>query len=214
VSAPAPGDEPTPDDGAGSRGLDAPSHQDDPWASLRTAHGFPADELISALQKSIRRGLVENAALVAYELFSSGPAFEDKVWQRLEIISVEDVGLGRIEAPLLVHALEAFRRRAEPESPDRLIYLVHAVRVLALSPKDRTSDELATWVRLAVDRGAARPEVFDDALDMHTRRGQDLGRDFRHWFTAGARVENELPDRDQTYRTRLLKMLEEDGNER
>jgi replication-associated recombination protein RarA len=207
MSAPAPGNEPV------VRDLAAPSHQDDPWASLRTAHGFPADELISALQKSIRRGLVENAALVAYELFASGPAFEDKVWQRLEIISVEDVGLGRIEAPLLVHALEAFRRRAEPESPDRLIYLVHAVRLLALSRKDRTSDELATWVRLAVDGGGARPEVFDDALDMHTRRGQEMGRGFRHWFTAGARVENELPDRDQTYRSRILELLERDGNE-
>src|SRR3954451_6300350 len=146
-----------------------PDVQADPWGAVQTKHGFAADELISALQKSIRRGLVENAVLVAYELFASGPEFEDHVWRRLEIISVEDVGLGRPDAPVIVRTLEEFRRAAARESPDRLIYLVHAVRLLALSPKDRTSDEMATWVRRVVDEGLARPEVLDDMLDMHTR---------------------------------------------
>ena len=191
--------------------MSVPNLHDDPWTRLRTVHGFAADELFSTLQKSIRRGLAENAVLVAYEMFVSGPEFEDQVWRRLEIISVEDVGFGRLDAPLLIHALDDFRRRAARESPDRLIYLVHAVRLLALSQKDRTSDEMANWVRQAVDGGSAQPDVFDDALDMHTRRGQEMGRDFRHWFTQGARVENELPDRDQTYRTRILDLLEREG---
>jgi replication-associated recombination protein RarA len=193
--------------------MKAPNIEEDPWAGVPTVHGFMADELISALQKSIRRGLVENAVLVAYELFASGTEFEDQVWRRLEIISVEDVGMGRPDAPVIVRALDELRRRAVRESPDRLIYLVHAVRLLALSPKDRTSDEMANWVRQVVDAGTARPEVFDDALDMHTRRGQEMGRDFFHWFTNGARVENELPGRDTTYRSRILDMLkrEEDS---
>ncbi len=180
---------------------------------MQTVHGLAADELISALQKSIRRGLVENAILVAYEMFASGPEFEDQVWRRLEIISVEDVGLGRADAPVIVRTLEEFRRAAPRESPDRLIYLVHAVRLLALSPKDRTSDEMATWVRRVVDEGSARPEVFDDMLDMHTRRGQEMGRDFLHWFTTGARVENELPGRDTTYQSRILEMLRHDAGD-
>ncbi len=193
--------------------MKAPNIEEDPWAGVSTVHGFMADELISALQKSIRRGLVENAVLVAYELFASGTEFEDQVWRRLEVISVEDVGMGRPDAPVIVRALDELRRRAVRESPDRLIYLVHAVRLLALSPKDRTSDEMANWVRQVVDAGTARPEVFDDALDMHTRRGQEMGRDFLHWFTNGARVENELPGRDTTYRSRILDMLkrEEDS---
>jgi replication-associated recombination protein RarA len=163
------------------------------------------------LQKSIRRGMVENAALVAYELFVSGPALEEQLWRRLEIISVEDVGFGRPDAPLLIHALGEFRERAERASPDRLIYLIHAVRLLALSPKDRTSDEMANWVRHTVDRGERRPEILDVMLDMHTRRGREMGRDFRHWFMEGARVENELPDRDLTYRRRLEELLAREG---
>jgi len=179
----------------------------DPWAGVQTAHGFAADELVSALQKSIRRGMVENAALVAYEMFASGPDFEDQVWRRLQIISVEDVGFGRVESPLVIRALDEFRHGAERDSPDRLIYLIHAVRLLATSPKDRTSDELATWVREATNSGAAKPEVLDDFIDMHTLRGQRMGRDYAHWFTKGARVENEMPERDQTYRNRILERL-------
>jgi replication-associated recombination protein RarA len=193
--------------------MKAPSLADDPWAGTPTIHGFMADELFSVLQKSIRRGLVENAVLAAYELFASGEECENQVWRRLQIISVEDIGLGRADAPLIVRTLDEFRQGAARESPDRLIYLVHAVRLLALSTKDRSSDEMATWVRRVVAEGSARPEVFDDALDMHTRRGQEMGRGFGHWFVNGARVENELPGRDTTYRTRILDMLrrDEDG---
>ena len=111
---------------------------------------------------------------------------------------------------MIVRTLGEFRRAAARESPDRLIYLVHAVRLLALSPKDRTSDEMATWVRRVVDEGSATPEILDDMLDMHTRRGQEMGRYFLHWFTRGARVENEIPDRDTTYQSRIIEMLRRD----
>jgi replication-associated recombination protein RarA len=189
-----------------------PDIREDPWTRVQTVHGFSADELISSLQKSIRRGLVENAALVAYEMFASSAELEDRLWRRLEIISVEDVGFGRLDAPLVIHTLNDFRQRAPRDSADRLIFLVHAVRVLALSRKDRTSDEMATWVRQAVDRGEILPEVFDVALDMHTRRGQEMGRGFLHWFSEGAQVENEILDRDLTYRKRVQAILEHEGH--
>lgn len=188
--------------------MQVPDLQHDPWTRVQSIHGFAADELVSALQKSIRRGLAENAALVAYEMFASGPELEDHVWRRLEIISVEDVGFGNLDAPVLIRTLNDFRHHVPRESADRLIYLIHAVRVLAASPKDRTSDEMANWVRRAVESGEASPEVFDVALDMHTRRGQEMGRDFSHWFSEGAQVSNEIPDRDLTYRKRVQALLE------
>jgi replication-associated recombination protein RarA len=191
--------------------MDAPRVEQDPWTRVRTVHGFWADELVSTLQKSIRRGLVENAALVAYEMYASGAEAEDQVWSRLRIISVEDVGFGNLNAPVLIRALDDFRRGTSRQTPDRLIFLIHAVRVLATSQKDRTSDEMATWVRQAVERGEAQPDVFDVALDMHTRRGRELGRGFQHWFAEGARVENEIPDRDLTYRRRLEVSLDRPG---
>lgn len=44
------------------------------WANATTKNGFAADEIISCLQKSIRRGMVEEACQYAYELYTSGPA--------------------------------------------------------------------------------------------------------------------------------------------
>jgi hypothetical protein len=45
---------------------------------------------------------------------------------------------------------------------------------------------------------------MDVVLDVHTRRGQLMGRGLRHFLAEGALVENEMPDRDLTYRRRLL----------
>jgi hypothetical protein len=64
-------------------------------------------------------------------------------------------GFGNPNAPTLIHALDSFRLGSSRQTPDRLIFLIHAVRTLALSPKDRTSDEMATWVRYAVEHGEA-----------------------------------------------------------
>lgn len=193
--------------------MNAPEHQRDPWTRVESVHGFPADELISALQKSIRRGMAENAALVAYEMYATSEELENVAWKRLAVISVEDVGFGNPTAPVAVHALDDFRRRIDRTIGDRLLYLIHAVRVLALSQKDRSSDEMTNWIRDAADRGEAKPEIFDDVLDMHTRRGQELGRDFAHFFRSGAQVENELPERDRTYYERISAMIDRERSD-
>jgi replication-associated recombination protein RarA len=67
---------------------------DDIWSRTTSVNGYNVDELRSVLQKSIRRGWVEDAALAAYELFSSGNETEELLWRRLEMIATEDVGLG------------------------------------------------------------------------------------------------------------------------
>ena len=43
----------------------------DPWQNAITKNGYPCDEVISALQKCIRRGLEEEACMFAYELFAT-----------------------------------------------------------------------------------------------------------------------------------------------
>ena len=44
------------------------------WVDVKTHHGLPADQVISALQKEIRRGHTENAVLLAYEMMINSPA--------------------------------------------------------------------------------------------------------------------------------------------
>ena len=59
----------------------------DPWTLVETVHGFNVDEVTSAFQKSIRRGLVENALLLAYEMTSTSPELEEHLWARLTVIN-------------------------------------------------------------------------------------------------------------------------------
>ncbi len=179
----------------------------DPWTQVTTRHGLAADEVISALQKEIRRGHVDNAALLAYEMVTTSPEMERKLWDRLSVISVEDVGFGDPMAPLLVRALAQLAKRFDRGTGDRDLFAVHAVRYLASRPKDRSTDEMYNWLRLAVERGDLRPEIPDYALDMHTARGIAAGRGLAHFLNEGARTDPELPGRETKYRTRLLDIL-------
>jgi replication-associated recombination protein RarA len=167
----------------------------DVWSRTTTVNGFAVDELRSVLQKSIRRGLVEEAALAAYELFVTGAETEEVLWRRLEIIATEDVGFGLINAPALIDALYAQATRMLDRG-DRWIYCAHAVRLLATAPKDNLSMELAGWTRAVVERGERRPVVEDYMLDVHTRRGVAKGRDLAQWWNEGARLRNRIPGYD------------------
>ena len=109
----------------------------------------------------------------------------------LEIIATEDVGFGLIDAPAILEALNAQRLRMGDRG-DRWMYSVHAVRLLATSKKDNTTMELACWAQFAVARGERRVMVEDYQVDMHTRRGADMGRDVEHWWTDGAKLQNKL----------------------
>ena len=177
----------------------------DVWSRTVTANGFAVDELRSVLQKSIRRGLVEEAALAAHELFSNGAETEEVLWRRLEIIATEDVGLGLVSAPAIVEALYAQASRMVDRG-DRWIYCAHAVRLLASAPKDNMSMELAGWTRAVVEQGERRPVVEDYMVDVHTRRGAEMGRDVAHWWNEGARLRNRIPGYDSKWGDYLRKM--------
>lgn len=180
----------------------------DPWQDEQTAHGFAADEVISALQKSIRRAMTENALLLGWEMYATSAALETVLWSRLCVISVEDIGMGNANAPVLVETLNRMRERYPRPGHDRFLFAAHAIRVLASASKDRTSDDMANWVRNAVALGERLPEIPDVARDMHTRAGQRMGRGYRHFLEEASRVMPEIGDRDETYRDWLLAAIE------
>jgi replication-associated recombination protein RarA len=160
------------------------------------------------LQKEIRRGHTENAALLAYEMLITSPELEAYLWGRLQVISVEDVGYGNLNAPVLIETLFQMHQRLPRPRGDRYLFAIHAVRVLSQSQKERGSDELLNWIGQVVHDQGIRPEIPDYALDMHTQRGQEMGRDYRHFLTEASKVAPELPDHDTTYRDRLIALLQ------
>ena len=47
------------------RRMGPPPHAEDPYTQLTSPRGIPVDQLVSVLQKEIRRGNVDNAVLAA-----------------------------------------------------------------------------------------------------------------------------------------------------
>ena len=177
----------------------------DPWQNAITKNGYPCDEVISALQKCIRRGLEEGACMFAYELYLTSPELEDKLWSRLLTISVEDVGMGNPMASVIMNNLNQMRREFDYQAVDRPLFFVHAIRVLCSSNKDRSSDVLKNLVMKRIENQDLC-EIPDFALDMHTRRGQEMGRDIHHFLNKASKVVPEM-EVTNDYKERLKKYL-------
>jgi replication-associated recombination protein RarA len=180
---------------------------DERWVAAKTKHGLAADEVISALQKEIRRGHVENAAFLAYEMLATSEELEAKLWQRLQIISVEDVGYGQTDAPVVIQSLFQMHQNFPRPQGDRYLIAVHAVRFLCRCTKDRSSDELFNWVKHAIDTDGQRPVIPDYAIDRHTVVGRQRGRGAKHFRQEGSLVLPGLADRDRTFRNKLQAAL-------
>jgi replication-associated recombination protein RarA len=185
------------------------SHLDhDPWVDVKTFNGFQADYVISALQKEIRRGNTENAALLAYEMIITSHQLEDYLWYRLKVISVEDIGFGELLAPVLIQSLFEMTSACDRATGERKLYAIHAVRYLCSCQKDRSSDEMINWINHSSQSGKLLPVIPEYALDMHTAEGKKKGRGRRHFFEEASRIIPELEGRDLTYRNRIVNMLD------
>lgn len=177
----------------------------DPWAKITTRNGLNGDEVISSLQKSIRRGLTEEACKFAYEMYITSPQMEDKLWRRLITITVEDIGMGDVNAAILINNLNSMRKEFDYADGDRPIFFIHAIRYLCDCQKDRSSDLLKNIVIKGFAMGEV-PEVPDFALDKHTVRGAEMGRDSFHFLNEASKVIPQFPV-DNDYKERYEEIL-------
>lgn len=184
----------------------------DPWQKCQTVSGIAADLVISALQKEIRRNNAENAATLAYEMLITSEDMEEYLWFRLKTISVEDVGFANPMAPILIGVLDQMRKTFK-QPGDRGLLAIHAVRYLCQSQKDRSSDEMYNWIMKEYKAGNLRPQIPDYAIDKHTLKGQQEGRNEDDFYSTGSQVSPEWEGRDKTYRERILKILEDQKKE-
>lgn len=179
----------------------------DPWARMKTRNNFNGDEVISSLQKSIRRGLTKEACEFAYEMYITSPQFEEKMWRRLLAISVEDIGMGNPNAAIMVNNFNQMRKEFAYNESDCAMFFFHAIRVLAESEKDRSTDLLKNIVIKSFAMGYV-PEIPDFALDKHTTRGMEMGRDSFHFLNEASKV---IPQMEVTndYKEQYEEILKE-----
>lgn len=178
----------------------------DPWKNITTRNGLQGDEVISALQKSIRRGNEECAVEMAYEMYITSEQYEDKLWRRLCAIAVEDVGFGNPMAPVLIDTLDRSRQKFPYNDGDRPIFFMHAIRYLCNCAKERSTDCLKNIVIKKFAQGYV-PTIPDYAYDVHTDKGRAMGRDVLHFLEEASRVEPLAADYDDTYRQKLMEMV-------
>ena len=167
----------------------------DPWANITTRNGFPGDEIVSMLQKSIRKGKEENAIKAAYEMYITSPQFEDKLWRRLMAISVEDIGFGDTEACRYVYTLNQIRKEFLYADGDRCLFFIQAIRYLCRCKKERSSDHIKCKLMTEFEHGKTF-EVPDYAYDMHTQKGREMGRDVVHFLEEASAVTPELENEE------------------
>ena len=153
-----------------------------------TSNGYYLDEVISALQKEIRRGNEYEAVYWAVELES----FNSKaLWNRLKVIASEDVGVAEPHAPLIVSALESmYDYSKEKKKEEYRLFFVNAVSILARAPKCRIVDNLMITLFGDIKQGK-RLEMPDYAIDKHTFRGRRISRGIKHFIEEGSKINNE-----------------------
>ena len=171
----------------------------DAFAGRTTIHGLPTDEVRSALHKHVRRGRREEAIKAAIELVRTDADHEAEMWRRLQVLAAEDVGLGDPSAIAVVRACHEAADDTQPGSYDRMVFAAHAAGYLAMAPKDPTLGEIMQTVL----HGDLTPDIPDEALCVHTRRGQEMGRTMEDWFRDGTVISPEVPGRDRTWHEQL-----------
>jgi len=155
-----------------------------------TKHGYDHYELISALQKCIRRGMDYEAVHFAIELETFNPTM---LWNRLRIISCEDIGPANPVMPLLIDLLQKqyLAEKSKLTTNTHQLFLINAVVCLCHSQKSRITEDLLSIVNYERENENKFLNIPDFALDIHTKQGKNKGRGIDHFFTEGNKIENE-----------------------
>mgnify|MGYP003460803119 FL=1 len=153
-----------------------------------TKKGYDFYEVASAFQKSIRRGLLEDAMYWGIELYES--SYAEYAWKRMVIMASEDVGLGEPSCIVQIMALKQsydFLELRHDQGAKKLPF-TQAVVVLVKSRKSRFIDHAIT-VYWQQNREEVKP-IPDWAFDMHTRKGKAMGRGLSYFYKESCLIAN------------------------
>ena len=164
---------------------------------LRTKSGYRLDEVVSALQKAIRRGQEERAMYWACEMFESG--FVKYLWRRLTVIVLEDIGDPL--AVILINSLAQSSERINKKDYTEALHPAMAVMYLCRAPKSREADFMLEIVDHKRKLGQ-KLELFDSDLDVHTELGRQKIR--RHMSLNTGKSYDQLVKEKFYYEGALL----------
>ena len=168
-----------------------------------TINGYDVWECISAFQKSIRRGLEEDAMYWAVELIESG--FFNIVKSRIRVIAHEDIGiadkLGFLCALRSLDDLEYWHSR---KKGSWRLALANVILSLCRSKKSREADHFQCVIIGMRNLFNRKLDMPDYAIDKHTMRGKKMKRGILHFLKYSAKLEP--PNPEDKYEDRAAKI--------
>ena len=152
---------------------------------METTNKYDYFEVLSALQKTIRRGEEENALFWAFELLESG--YKEQMTNRLITIAYEDIGVESKESVLLaLRAIDDFNKFF-PKNPFQLCLATAIMAMCRAENKTRDADYLQAKI-LYERRQGKKIDIPDVALDKHTIRGKIMKRGVEHFIKEGCKL--------------------------
>lgn len=161
-----------------------------------TPNGFSPYELISALQKFVRRSMEEEALYVFYELEAGGLYHIAK--NRLAIIVYEDCG---IENPELLNSIpfhiDQMDKWYKAKNGAWRLVLGNIILQACRGKKTRIADHFVSAVAFKRVNGYVLDlDQYDFVFDKHTLKGKKMGRGTKHFFEEAIKIEENTNTND------------------
>jgi hypothetical protein len=162
---------------------------DDPNFVLRTQHDYPLDEIVSALQKAVRRGREREGVFIVREMVDSG--YVKYLWRRVVLIASEECSN---DVALCAH-IGQLAKNAELATSGftklrNSIIETQAVIALCRAPKSREACDAMSAIFFMMKSGF-RPQLHPSSVDKHTRRGKQQGKTVQDFRNEGRYVAGE-----------------------
>ena len=148
---------------------------------------------LSALIKSMRRGLEDDAIYWGVVLYKFGKA--KHAWRRILIQVSEDVGPAEFNLPANIRALYD-NWKDLLHHHDAVLSYIHAISLMARATKSRIIDhaKIVYYAGELEDR-----PVPDYAFDHHGKIGREMGRGVEYFFEVASQL-HPLTDEVDPYR--------------
>lgn len=174
------------------------------FQTLKTKNNYPSDQVISALQKEIRRGNFENAVFYTLEMLESGDKFITKFWERMVVIVVEDISDNN--CIIQIKSLkDIYFDLQNTKSGDKNMQAIKAVKILCEAKKDRIVSEIYDYMKIRRKQGY-KIEIPKYAIDMHTKKGKELKLDYLDFLQRSSKIKNQIKSKDKKYFNKLIEL--------
>lgn len=161
-----------------------------------TPKGYQPYELMSAMQKFIRRSMEQEAMFCFLEM--EGAGFYHIIKNRLIVTIYEDVGMGNID---LVNSIQPHIQQMDAfytkkNGAWRLV-LSNIILQACRGKKTRIADNFVSAIAAKMCSGWLIDfDEHDFVYDMHTRKGRQMGRGYEHFDAEASKIveATEFPE--------------------